>query len=169
MFSPYPHWAVSTYASLLPRWRGAAPIQRAIEAGDAETGVSIMALEAGLDTGPVLMSRRIDIRSDHSSGQLLSELATIGAEALADSLDQIETLIAEAEPQQDDCATYAHKINKTEGDLNWHASAESWRAAFEHFSLNPGATPISMMTHQDLAANAGLAAPVSLWSDTVGG
>ena len=129
---------LNVHASLLPRWRGAAPVQRAIEAGDAETGVSIMAMEAGLDTGPVLMSRRIDIRSDHSSGQLLSELATIGAEALADSLDQIETLIAEAEPQQHDRATYAHKISKTEGDLNWHASAEELARRIRAFQPQPG-------------------------------
>ena len=129
---------LNVHASLLPRWRGAAPVQRAIEAGDTETGVSIMAMEAGLDTGPVLMSRRLDIRSDHTSGQLLSELATTGAEALADSLDQIETLIAKAAPQQDDCATYANKIKKTEGDLNWCASAEELARRVRAFQPQPG-------------------------------
>ncbi|MEL0258546.1 MAG: methionyl-tRNA formyltransferase [Halieaceae bacterium] len=129
---------LNVHASLLPRWRGAAPVQRAIEAGDTETGVSIMAMEAGLDTGPILMSRRLNIRSDHTSGQLLSELATVGAEALADSLDQIETLIAKAAPQQDDCATYAHKIDKTEGDLNWYASAEELARRIRAFQPQPG-------------------------------
>ena len=128
---------LNVHASLLPRWRGAAPVQRAIEAGDTETGVSIMAMETGLDTGPVLMSRRLDIRIDHSSGQLLSELAIIGAEALADSLDQIETLIAKAAPQQHDRATYAHKIKKAEGDLNWHASAEELARRIRAFQPQP--------------------------------
>ena len=108
------------------------------------------------------MSRRLDIRSDHTSGQLLSELATIGAEALADSLDQIETLIAKAAPQQDDCATYAHKIDKTEGDLNWYASAEELARRIRAFQPQPGC-----YTHLDddrikiLALTPRLAAPVS--------
>lgn len=129
---------LNVHASLLPRWRGAAPVQRAIEAGDAETGVSIMAMEPGLDTGPVLTSRRLAIRDDHSSGLLLSELATIGAEALSDSLNHIEVLISSAEPQRHDRATYAHKIDKTEGDLNWGASAEELARRIRAFQPQPG-------------------------------
>ena len=103
---------LNVHASLLPRWRGAAPVQRAIEAGDTETGVSIMTMEPGLDTGPVLLTRTLPISSDHTSGALLDDLAQLGGTALIDSLENIDTLLATATPQDDSKATYANKISK---------------------------------------------------------
>lgn len=119
---------INVHASLLPRWRGAAPVQRAIEAGDDETGVSLMAMEPGLDTGPVLSTRRTVIRDDHTGGTLLDELATLGASALTENLGDIESLLASAVPQQDELANYAHKIDKAEGVIDWSESADTlWR------------------------------------------
>ena len=85
-----PHGCVNIHASLLPRWRGAAPIERAILSGDAETGVSIMQMDAGLDTGPLLLQRRLGIRSNDTGGSLRAELATLGASALLEALRGLE-------------------------------------------------------------------------------
>lgn len=114
----------NVHASLLPRWRGAAPIQRAILAGDAETGVGLMQMEAGLDTGPVLLERRVSIGTDDTGGTLHDRLAALGAELLADGLSQ---LIAGRMPtpvaQLDAGVEYAHKLDKTEARLDWNATA----------------------------------------------
>ena len=129
---------LNVHASLLPRWRGAAPVQRAIEAGDTETGVSIMTMEPGLDTGPVLLTRTLPISSDHTSGALLDDLAQLGVTALIDSLENIDTLLATAAPQDDSEATYAHKISKQEGALNWSAAADALARRVRAFHPAPG-------------------------------
>jgi methionyl-tRNA formyltransferase len=114
----------NVHASLLPRWRGAAPIQRAILAGDTETGVDLMQMEAGLDTGPVLIERRTSIGGDDTGGSLHDRLAALGAEALAEGLARIargETLTPH--PQSETGIAYAHKLDKSEARLDWNEPA----------------------------------------------
>ena len=129
---------LNVHASLLPRWRGAAPVQRAIEAGDTETGISIMAMEPGLDTGPVLLTRALPISGGHTSGALLDDLAQLGVTALIDSLENIDTLLATAAPQDDSKATYANKISKQEGALDWSAAADTLARRVRAFHPAPG-------------------------------
>lgn len=114
---------VNIHGSLLPRWRGAAPIHRALLAGDAETGVTIMAMDAGLDTGPTLLERRIAIRDDDTSVSLHTSLAKLGAEALLEALDGLEHGSLRAVPQPAVGATYAAKIEKSEARIDWHDDA----------------------------------------------
>jgi methionyl-tRNA formyltransferase len=112
-------------ASLLPRWRGAAPIQRAIEAGDSETGVCLMQMEKGLDTGPVLLSQRLAIGDSETGGQLHDRLAALGAQTLADGLGLLRAgMRPVAKPQPEAGATYAHKLDKAEAKLDWSQPAE---------------------------------------------
>jgi methionyl-tRNA formyltransferase len=114
----------NVHASALPRWRGAAPMQRAILAGDAGTGVDLMRMEAGLDTGPVLLSRRTPIHRDDTGGSLHDRLAALGAEVLAEGLRR--TLAGEklvATPQPVDGVTYAHKLDKAEARLDFQRPA----------------------------------------------
>ncbi len=114
----------NVHASLLPRWRGAAPIQRAILAGDSESGVDLMQMEAGLDTGPVLIERRTPISREDTGGTLHDRLATLGADALREGLDRLargETLEARAQPA--DGVVYAQKIEKSEARLDWNEPA----------------------------------------------
>jgi methionyl-tRNA formyltransferase len=113
---------VNIHGSLLPRWRGAAPIQRAILAGDAETGVTIMRLDAGLDTGPLLLERRRPIHSHETSGDLHDALSELGAAALAEALEGISGGTLVARPQPAAGVTYAPKLEKTEARLDWNAS-----------------------------------------------
>ena len=110
---------VNLHASLLPRWRGAAPIQRAIEAGDAETGVCLMQMEAGLDTGPVLASVRCPISGEDTGGDLHDRLALMAAELLAANLDALAHEKLPACPQDDGQATYAAKLDKREALIDW--------------------------------------------------
>ncbi|MGB8327967.1 MAG: methionyl-tRNA formyltransferase, partial [Steroidobacteraceae bacterium] len=114
---------INIHASLLPRWRGAAPIQRAILAGDAETGVSIMRLEAGLDTGPVYLERRVPIAAQQTAGALQEELAALGAQALLEALAGIAAGTLFAQPQSPQGATYAPKIEKSAALIDWSRSA----------------------------------------------
>lgn len=110
----------NVHASLLPRWRGAAPIQRAILAGDTESGVDLMQMEAGLDTGPVLIERRTPIAADETGGSLHDRLATLGADALAEGLRRVmagETLVPHA--QAEEGVVYAHKLDKAEARLDF--------------------------------------------------
>ncbi len=114
----------NVHASLLPRWRGAAPIQRAILAGDHETGICVMQMEAGLDTGPVLLRSEIPIDDDDTGGSLHDKLAAIGAASLRRALQHVldgQTL--SAHPQSNDGVIYAHKLDKGEARIDWNDSA----------------------------------------------
>ncbi|WP_226469511.1 methionyl-tRNA formyltransferase [Luteimonas panaciterrae] len=114
----------NVHASLLPRWRGAAPIQRAIEAGDRETGVCLMQMEAGLDTGPVLLSQSLAIGEQDTAGQLHDRLAELGAQVLADGLGLLRAGIRPVpRPQPEVGVTYAHKLEKSEAKLDWSLPA----------------------------------------------
>ncbi|HWS77926.1 MAG TPA: methionyl-tRNA formyltransferase [Thermomonas sp.] len=115
-----PHGCWNVHASLLPRWRGAAPIQRAIEAGDTRSGVCLMQMEKGLDTGPVLLSQALDIGANETGGQLHDRLSALGAQVLADGLGLLRASITlPPQPQPDAGVTYAHKIDKAEARLDW--------------------------------------------------
>lgn len=116
--------AWNVHASLLPRWRGAAPIQRAIEAGDAETGVCLMQMRKGLDTGPVLLRRETSIGAEETAGQLHDRLSILGAQVLAEGLHLLsENRLPQAEEQDDAQAVYAHKLDKAEAKLGWNTPA----------------------------------------------
>jgi len=117
------HGCVNVHGSLLPRWRGAAPIQRAIAAGDHESGVGIMQMEAGLDTGPVLLEVRTPIQPDDTGGSLHDRLAVLGADALVQALANLDELQSKAAPQPQAGITYAHKLTKEEAQLDWSKSA----------------------------------------------
>ncbi|MFT4179123.1 MAG: methionyl-tRNA formyltransferase [Thermomonas sp.] len=118
------HGCWNVHASLLPRWRGAAPIQRAIEAGDTQTGVCLMQMEKGLDTGPVLLAQAIDIGAEETGGQLHDRLAELGAQVLGDALGLLRaTIQLPAQPQAVDGVTYAHKLDKAEAKLDWSQPA----------------------------------------------
>jgi methionyl-tRNA formyltransferase len=114
---------VNLHASILPRWRGAAPIQRAILAGDAETGVCLMQMEAGLDTGPVLAEVRTPIRDDETGGSLHDRLSQLAAALLAKHLDDLETQRLIPVPQDDSMASYAAKLAKGEAVIDWRENA----------------------------------------------
>jgi methionyl-tRNA formyltransferase len=115
---------VNLHASLLPRWRGAAPIQRAILAGDTQTGVSLMQMEAGLDSGPVLARIRCPIESGDTAGQLHDRLAGLGAQLLKENLDSLEQGRLIPQPQAEERVTYADKLDKREAVLDWTLDAE---------------------------------------------
>jgi methionyl-tRNA formyltransferase len=114
---------LNVHASLLPRWRGAAPIQRAVLAGDARTGVTIMQMDAGLDTGPVLAERSVELTGEESSQSLFDQLARLGAGALAETLDALEAGTVTAVEQSSSGVTYAAKIDKKEAQVDWQRSA----------------------------------------------
>ncbi len=114
----------NVHASLLPRWRGAAPIQRALLAGDRQTGVALMQMEAGLDTGPVLIERAEAIQDDDTGGSLHDRLATLGADVLGEGLARlVRGELPGARAQATDGVTYAHKLDKAEARLDWNDSA----------------------------------------------
>jgi len=119
-----PKGCVNVHASLLPRWRGAAPIERALLAGERETGISIMRMEAGLDTGPVFARFPIAIRSDDTAGGLRDRLAALGARAIVEVIESICAGTARAEPQDSAAATYANKLEKAEARIDWRQPAE---------------------------------------------
>ncbi len=118
------HGCWNVHASLLPRWRGAAPIQRALEAGDARTGVCLMQMEKGLDTGPVLLEQALDIAPGDTAGTLHDRLSELGAQVLGDALGLLRAGIhLPARPQPAQGVTYAHKLDKAEARLDWNAAA----------------------------------------------
>ena len=127
---------INIHASLLPRWRGAAPIQRAILAGDAESGVCIMQMEAGLDTGPVLLSGRVPISAEETAGTLHDKLAELGARLIVDTLAKLP--IASV-PQSENGVTYAAKIEKAEAQLDWRLPARQLERQIRAFNPFPGA------------------------------
>lgn len=133
------HGAINVHASLLPRWRGAAPIQRALLAGDTQTGVSIMKMDAGLDTGPVFALQPLPITPQDDAGMLHDKLADVGANLLLGVLDDLAAGRAHAEPQSADGITYAHKIEKADTRLRWERPATELERAVRAFRPSPGA------------------------------
>jgi methionyl-tRNA formyltransferase len=121
LIHPPTHGAVNVHASLLPRWRGASPIAHAILAGDDETGVSIMRMEAGLDTGPVYATSRVGITGDTTTPALTTTLATLGAAALIKVLADLEAGRANAVAQPDEGVTYAPRLGRDDGRVDWSA------------------------------------------------
>lgn len=128
---------LNIHASLLPRWRGAAPIHRAIMAGDAQTGICIMQMEAGLDTGPVLLRETTDIGADETTGALHNRLSTMGAALIVRALDQLATLRPEVQPS--DGVSYASKIDKAEAQVDWTRPATTVDRQIRGLSPFPGA------------------------------
>lgn len=132
---------LNIHASLLPRWRGAAPIHRAIEAGDAETGVTIMQMDVGLDTGDMLLTVREPIRADDTTASLHDRLAALGAQAMVDALAQLDQLTATPQPEQG--VTYAEKIGKAEAQLDWTLPATVLDRKIRAFNPFPGASTLA--------------------------
>ncbi len=137
--------AINVHASLLPRWRGAAPIQRAILAGDKETGVTIMQVVPALDAGPMLLKKTMPISSEDTAGALHDKLAKLGAHALAEVLPLLEAESISPEPQDESQVTYADKIRKEEAHLDWALSAEQLERCVRAF--NPW--PVAFTRWQD--------------------
>jgi methionyl-tRNA formyltransferase len=129
---------VNIHASLLPRWRGAAPIQRAIEAGDASTGVTIMQMDAGLDTGDMLLVQSVPIAADDTSATLHDTLATVGARLVVEALRAAEQGKLARMPQPSAGVTYAHKIDKTESRIDWRQPAAPIERRLRAFDPQPG-------------------------------
>lgn len=154
-----PQWALdlpkygclNIHASLLPRWRGAAPIQRAIDAGDAETGITIMQMDAGLDTGDMLLVRKLAIQEDHTGASLHDELAQLGADAIVEALAQLPQLTPT--PQPADGVTYAEKLHKSESPLDFTQPAAVLARRVRAFNPVPSST---MMLP-------GLEQPIKVW------
>ena len=136
---------VNLHASLLPRWRGAAPIQRAIMAGDAETGVDLMRLEAGLDTGPIAMREVIPIRPEDTTGDLTSRLAIVAAKLAVSALRSMEDGLLEYRDQSNFGICYAHKLDKSEAEIDWTNGAEMVRNQIHALSPAPGARSAVMI------------------------
>jgi methionyl-tRNA formyltransferase len=143
-----PQWVLDTprlgclniHASLLPRWRGAAPIHRAIEAGDAQTGVTIMQMDAGLDTGDMLLVERIAIAPDDTTGTLHDKLAVLGGRLIVEALEIAACGGLTRVPQPADGVTYAAKIDKAEAAIDWSQPAEVIARRVRAFDPAPGAT-----------------------------
>lgn len=143
-----PQWVLDTprlgclniHASLLPRWRGAAPIHRAIEAGDAETGVTIMQMDAGLDTGAMLLMERLPIAADDTTGTLHDKLAALGGRLVVEALELAACGGLQPVAQPQDGVTYAHKIEKAEAAIRWEQPAEAIERRIRAFDPFPGAS-----------------------------
>lgn len=144
-----PPWALAlprlgclnVHASLLPRWRGAAPIHRAIEAGDAETGVTIMQMDEGLDTGPMLRAERLTIEASDTTATLQARLALLGGRLVVATLDALEGGLT-PEPQPASGVTYAHKIDKAEAAIDWRLEAGAIERRLRAFDPFPGSTAV---------------------------
>ena len=130
--------SLNLHFSLLPRWRGAAPVQRAIEAGDSLSGVTVFALDEGMDTGPIYSVKKFALDSDITSDELFIELADVGVEAVMEALAAIASG-TKPTPQNGEGATRAYKLQKSEGEIDWHASAEEISRKVRAFTSNPGA------------------------------
>ncbi|RTZ45641.1 methionyl-tRNA formyltransferase [Candidimonas sp. SYP-B2681] len=157
-----PQWVLSLpsygcfniHASLLPRWRGAAPIQRAIEAGDEQTGITIMLMDEGLDTGAMLLTKSVPITAQHNAARLHDELAALGAEAIVEALDGLQrgTLVSQRQPESG--VTYAAKLDKAESPLDFSQSAVVLARRIRAFDPVPGSTILLP----------GLPDPVKVWN-----
>ena len=133
---------LNIHASLLPRWRGAAPIHRAIEAGDAETGITIMQMDAGLDTGDMLLVERLPIQSEDTTASLHDRLAALGARLIVEAVELAACGSLKRVPQPAEGVTYAHKIEKTEAAIDWARPAEAIARCVRAFDPFPGATTV---------------------------
>jgi methionyl-tRNA formyltransferase len=133
-----PHGAFNVHASLLPRWRGAAPIQHALLAGDAETGVSVQRMVLALDAGDLLLSSKTPINGDENAGELLARLAILGGRTAVQALDRLEAGDAHFTPQDPTAITLAPKLKKADGVLDWSADAESIVRKIRAFTPWPG-------------------------------
>jgi methionyl-tRNA formyltransferase len=133
------HGCLNLHASLLPRWRGAAPIARAIMAGDPETGVMVMRMEAGLDTGPIAMGERVPIGPDVTAGELSERLARLGADLMARALSALSRGVLDTRPQPEEGATYARKLDKSETRVDWSRPAAEVHNHIRGLSPDPGA------------------------------
>ncbi|SEQ32667.1 methionyl-tRNA formyltransferase [Solimonas aquatica] len=131
------HGCFNIHASLLPRWRGAAPIARAIEAGDAETGVTIMRMEAGLDTGPMLLIERLPIAADANAGSLHDQLAVMGARLIVQAIQKLEAGGLRETPQPAEGMTYARKLDKDEARIAWTQDAAQIARRIRAFNPAP--------------------------------
>ena len=150
----------NVHASLLPRWRGAAPIQRAIQAGDAETGVCLMQMEAGLDTGPVLLEQRTPIADAETGGQLHDRLAELGAQVLGDGLGLLRAGIRPVpRPQPEEGASYAHKLDKAEARLDWNRPAQELARTVRAF--NPWPVAEATVAGERLRIHGAVALPLA--------
>ena len=136
---------INVHGSLLPRWRGAAPIQRAILAGDSMSGVSVMQMEAGLDTGPMLLKAQIPIAPIDTSASLYEKLAVLGRNSLVEALDSLQSGGLTAQVQDNAAANYAAKLTKAEGAIDWHQSAQ--QISLQVRGLNPW--PVAYSDWQD--------------------
>jgi len=130
---------LNIHASLLPRWRGAAPIQRAILAGDQQTGITIMQMDQGLDTGAALLQQSIPIAPDDTAQTLHDKLAALGARCMVEALLLLQQGKLAASPQDETAASYAAKLKKTEAEIDWRLSAEQISRAVRAFNPQPGA------------------------------
>lgn len=145
-----PQWALdlprlgclNIHASLLPRWRGAAPIHRAVEAGDAETGVTIMQMDAGLDTGDMLLVERLRIQPEDTTGSLHDKLAVLGGRLIVEALEIAACGGLARRPQPAEGVTYAHKIEKAEAQIRWVQPAETIARRIRAFNPAPGAATL---------------------------
>ncbi len=154
-----PKWGcLNIHASLLPRWRGAAPIHRAIEAGDAQTGVTIMQMDAGLDTGDMLLVDKLPILSEDTTGSLHDQLADMGGRMIVQALAQLPHLVATRQPQEGPTSgiSYAHKIEKHEAAIDWSQDADHIVRRIRAFNPFPGA-----VTQLD-------GEPIKVWAAHVG-
>ncbi|WP_417523013.1 methionyl-tRNA formyltransferase [Marinovum sp.] len=162
------HGCLNIHASLLPRWRGAAPIHRAIMAGDAETGVCIMQMEAGLDTGPVLLREATEITARDTTAILHDRLSAMGARLIVEALDRLGDLTPE--PQPDEGVTYASKIDKAEAAIDWTRPAEEIDRQIRGLSPFPGAWTTAEGTRIKLLMSelaAGQGTPGTLLDDRI--
>ena len=134
-----PHGALNIHASLLPRWRGAAPIHRAIEAGDATTGITIMQMDAGLDTGDMLLAEPVPIAPEDTTGTLHERLAALGGRLVVEALQRAAAGTLSRTPQPAEVVTYAHKIDKAEAAIDWREPAQAIERRIRAFDPFPGA------------------------------
>jgi len=165
---------LNIHASLLPRWRGAAPIQRAIAAGDKESGITIMQMNAGLDTGDILLLSPCTIKNSDSGGDLHDRLAEMGASAILDTLKDLDSDRLKPTTQDDSLATYAHKLDKKEAIINWQDSASNIERLIRAFNPWPVAftylndTTLRIWQAQALAENSALKAGTVIACDKNG-
>lgn len=168
------HGAINVHASLLPRWRGAAPVAHAILAGDAETGATIMLMEAGLDTGPILRQRGLSLNDTDGCGEVTNRLATLGAELLAETLPRWLTGAIAPQPQDEALATYAPQLTKADGLLRWELDAETnlrrvramdpWPGAFSQWTRGR----IKVLAAEVAPESPSGLAPGTVWQDGTG-